>query len=64
MVPNKLIDVRTAAVRLCVSKTKIYQMIHSDPTFPVIHIGKKYVFDPAELDRWIEHRKEMTVKGV
>lgn len=64
MIENKLLDVKDASVLCNVSKAQIYRLIHSDPTFPTIKIGNKFLFDENDIKAWIEHRKKVTLRGV
>ena len=64
MIQGKLLDVKEVSAICNVSKAQVYRLIHSDPTFPVVRISNKYLFDEAELYKWIEHRKTVTLRGV
>ena len=64
MIQTYLLDVKEVSALCHISKAQVYRLIHSDPTFPVIKISNKFLFDEAEIKRWIEHRKTVTLRGV
>lgn len=64
MIKGKLLDVKETAEYCNVSKAQVYRLIHSDPTFPTIRIGNKYLFDESDIQNWIEHKKTITLRGV
>ncbi len=64
MYDKKLFTIATVATMLGISKATVYRLIHSDPTFPVIKIGNKFLIDASDLEKWVEHKKEFTLRGV
>ena len=64
MIQGKLLDVKEVSALCHISKAQVYRLIHSDPTFPVIKISNKFLFDQSEVQQWIEHRKTVTLRGV
>jgi len=50
--PNELLSVKDAATRLGISPRTVYTHVTSG-RLPHYRIGRRYLFDPAELDRYL-----------
>lgn len=60
LVQSGLVSVKALASQYGVSKSAIYELIKSDPTFPYVNVGltKKFMIDAAKFEIWIESRTE------
>lgn len=57
---RRLLTVEEAAVYIGVAKQSIYHMT-SSRSIPHVKIGKRVMFDPDDLDRWIAKRRVRTI---
>jgi predicted DNA-binding transcriptional regulator AlpA len=55
-----LVSVRVLADQYGISKSTLYELIQSDPTFPYKNVGlrKKFMIDAAKFDVWLDARTE------
>lgn len=60
IVPTGHTGVRELAVRYGVSKSTLYELIRTDPTFPYKNVGvkKRLVIDAAEFESWLNGRTQ------
>lgn len=60
IVPKGHISVKELAARYGVSKSTLYELIQSDPTFPYKNVGvkKRLVIDAAEFESWLTARTQ------
>jgi predicted DNA-binding transcriptional regulator AlpA len=60
LVPSGLVSVKALAAQYGVSKSTLYELVKSDPTFPYKNVGlrKKFMIDAAEFKIWLEARTE------
>lgn len=58
--PSRLVSVRTLATDYGISKSTLYELIKSDPTFPYKNVGlrKKFMIDTEKFEAWLETRTE------
>lgn len=52
----EIITAKEAAKILQISKSKLYQILKSDPTFPAIQLGRKWIIYKAKLPEWFDKR--------
>lgn len=66
IVPSGMVGVRDIAIRYGISKTLIYDLIRTDPTFPYKNAGlrKRFVIDAAEFDLWLSLRTKRNKEEV
>lgn len=58
---RQLLTLKQACEILQIGDTKIRELIYTDPTFPAYQIGGRWKIDAAELDEWINARKNSVV---
>ncbi len=60
LVTNGLVSVKELAAQYGISKSAVYELIKSDPTFPYKNVGakKKFMIDAAKFAVWLESRTE------
>lgn len=51
-----IITAKEAAKVLQISKSKLYQILKSDPTFPAVQLGRKWIIYKAKLPQWFESK--------
>lgn len=51
-----IITTKEAAKLLQISKSKLYQILRSDTTFPAIQLGRKWIIYKAKLPEWFDKR--------
>lgn len=55
-----LLNTKEASAFSGLSTKKIYHLIHTDPTFPKLMVGKNYLINSVLLTEWLN---EQTRKG-
>jgi predicted DNA-binding transcriptional regulator AlpA len=60
VVAADMVTVRTLAHQYGMSKSAVYELIKSDPTFPYKNVGlkKKLMVSLAEFENWVNERTE------
>lgn len=51
-----IITTKEAARVLQISKSKLYQLMKSDPTFPAVQLGRKWIVYRSKLPEWFDKR--------
>lgn len=52
------IDVSSACTKIGVSRTKLYNLMAKDPSFPkCVRIGSRVLLVEAELERWFDNQR-------
>lgn len=60
LTPSLLVSIKTLSQQYGVSKSSLYELIKTDPTFPCENVGlkKKFMIDAAKFEAWLEARSE------
>lgn len=60
LVPSGLVSIKALSLRYGVSKSSLYELVKSDPTFPCKNVGlkKKLMVDAAQFEAWLEARNK------
>ena len=59
-VSDGLMSIKTVSTQYGVSKSTLYELIKTDPTFPCVNVGlkKKLMIDAEKFTVWVEARTE------
>jgi excisionase family DNA binding protein len=57
IIPTQLLSVKEAAKQLGVSEKTLWSISAPRGPLPTVHIGSRVLYDPADLQRFIESRK-------
>lgn len=61
MIEKRYMSVMEMACYLGIGRTKAYKLV-KEPTFPIIHIGKKILIDKQALDEvWLPNKHSTTL---
>lgn len=60
LVPSGLVTIKILSSQYGISKSTLYELIKSDPTFPYKNVGlkKKFMIDAAKFEQWLEGRTD------
>jgi Helix-turn-helix domain len=60
VVMSGLVSVQALTEHYGLSKSTLYELIKSDPTFPYVNVGlrKKYMIDGERFEMWLKERTE------
>lgn len=51
-----LINTKEASEFSGLTKDKIYELIHSDPTFPKLRVGKNFKINSGMFEEWLNEK--------
>ena len=63
MIANRYMSVMEFKDYLGIGRTKAYQLVKTDPSLPVMRIGKSILIDREALDKvWIPNKKVTSLR--
>ncbi len=57
-IPDRLLDIRQASFKTCISKTVIYELLKTGDFPAKIKLGRMTRFSENEIDAWINEAKQ------
>jgi len=55
---NRLLSIPEVARFLGISQSTLYTLV-SQQRVPFVKVGRRVLFDPVQLDKWIKHNSKM-----
>jgi len=59
---TSLMDLKTVSKQLGLAEITVYKMV-SAKRIPYIKIGRRVLFDPQKLSKWLEKKSVETISG-